>query len=687
MASLAGDVGAPGPREIVKLLAPFPGRASIVTRIALICALTVLVTSTYGTPEAAISAYVVFFLNKPDRVTSIILPIALLLLVTAIIGIVMIFAILCINEPALRVASMALLSFGLLFMTSASKLKPVGAIVAMIVGFGLDELGLAPVGEAATRGLLYAWLMVAIPVGAAILVNLVFAPSPRRLAGKSLARRMRLAARRLSGTATDAERAAFEACLREGDHEINTWLKLSKVEGTSTQDELAALRQATESTTAILVATDLATSEPGARLPDACAARLAQTMEQMAAMLDAGGYPVDVVADLPEAVADAPPATPAALATLVLADLRAALERFAEPAPQADAVQPPAPAPAEHAPARGGFFDEDALTNPDHVRYALKTTAAAMFCYLLYQQLDWSGIHTCFITCYMVSLGTTAETIEKLTLRIAGCLIGAALGTAIIVFVMPTLASATELMALVFVGAWLSAWVAMGSPRIAYAGMQIAFAFFLCVIQGPAPGFDLTLARDRAIGILIGNVVVYLIFTRVWPVSIASQIDAALKRLVAQWTRIAHAADAATRNTLAAGALAQYGELRQHLGVIHYEPSWVRPAPAWIASRRRALAELGAAEGPLVLAGGRAGAAADARLRALAQRIGASEEADTRPAGPRIDPAADHAADSRVNALLDIIDARFGQIAMDARASEISEDTSAPKETRTNARP
>ncbi|CAB3802083.1 hypothetical protein LMG28688_05504 [Paraburkholderia caffeinitolerans] len=675
MASLAGDVSAPGPREIVKLLAPFPGRTAIVTRIALICALTVLVTSAYGTPEAAISAYVVFFLNKPDRVTSIILPIALLVLVTTIVGIVMIFAILCINEPALRIASMALLSFGLLFMTSASKLKPVGAIVAMVVGFGLDELGLAPVGEAATRGLLYAWLMVAIPVGAAILVNLVFAPSPRRLAGKSLARRMRLAARRLNGTATDAERAAFEACLREGDHEINTWLKLSKVEGTSTQDDFAALRQASASTTAILIATDLAASEPGARLPDACAAKLAQTMEQMAAMLDAGGYPVDVAVDLPETASNAP------LAALVLTDLRAALEHFAEPAPEAEAAKS-APAPAEHAPARGGFFDEDALTNPDHVRYALKTTAAAMFCYLLYQQLDWSGIHTCFITCYMVSLGTTAETIEKLTLRIAGCLIGAVLGTAIIVFVMPTLASATELLALVFVGAWLSAWVAMGSPRIAYAGMQIAFAFFLCVIQGPAPGFDLTLARDRAIGILIGNVVVYLIFTRVWPVSIASQIDTALKALVAQWTRIAHAADAATRRALAAGALAQYGELRQNLGVIHYEPSWVRPAPAWIASRRRALAELGAAEGPLVLTAGRAGAAADARLRALAQRIDDGEEVNARTA-----PANDNAADSRVSALLDIIDARFGQIALEARAAEISEDLSALKETRPDARP
>lgn len=680
MASLAGDVTTPGPREIARLLAPFPGRASLVTRIALICALTVLVTSTYGTPDASTAVYLVFFLNRPDRVTSIVTSIVLLLLVTVIIGIVMVFAIFCINEPALRVASIAVLSFGFLFATSASKLRPVGAIVGMIVGFGLDELGLAPIGEAATRGLLYAWLFVSIPIGVSIVVNLLLAPSPRRLAGAQLARRLRLAARRLTDTATDAERAAFDVCVREGDHQIMAWIKFSKLEGTSTEADCAALRKAAASTTAILLATDLAASEPGARLPAASAARLAQTMEQMAAMLDAGGYPVDVVVDVPEA-AQSP------LAALVLADLRSALERFAAPPSAAEASPAPPPEPAGQPPARGGFFDVDAFTNRDHVRYALKTTAAAMFCYMLYQQLDWQGIHTCFITCYMVSLGTTAETVEKLTLRIAGCLVGALLGTAAIVFVTPALTSVGQLMALVFAGAWLAGWVATGSPRIAYAGMQISFAFFMCVIQGAAPAFDLTLARDRAIGILIGNVVVYLMFTRVWPVSIADRIDATLHALVAQWTRIAHAGDAARRSALVAGALSQYGALRQNLGLIHYEPAWVRPAPAWIESRRRALAELGALEGPLSLAAGRAGAAADVRLRELARRLEPGEDADG-AAGQRAadtqalrsETADDSAADARVSALLNVIDARFGEIADPARSTP-------PKETTTDARP
>jgi multidrug resistance protein MdtO len=679
MASLAGDVARPGLREIARLLAPFPGRASIVTRVALICALTVLVTSAYSTPEAATSVYIVLFLNRPDRVTSIVTSTALLLVVSVIIAIVMGVAIFCIDEPALRVASMAVLSFVFLFMTSASKIRPIGAIVAMIIGYGLDELGSAPIGEAATRGLLYAWLLIAIPIGVAIVVNLVFAPSPRRLAGAKLASRLRLAASRLTDTASDAGRAAFDACVREGDHQIMAWLKFSKLEGTATEADCAALRQAAASTTAILVATDLAASEPGARLPASYTARLAETMTQMATMLEAGGYPVDVVVDLREAAALSP------LAGLVLADLRAALEGFAVPPLPTEAAR--APASDEHAPKRSGFFDADALSNPDHIRYALKTTAAAMFCYLLYQQLNWPGIHTCFITCYMVSLGTTAETVEKLTLRITGCLVGALLGTAAIVFVTPALTSIGGLMALVFVGAWLGAWIAMGSPRIGYAGMQIAFAFFLCVIQGAAPAFDLTLARDRVIGVLIGNVVTYLMFTRVWPVSIASRIDATLDTLIAQWTRIARTVDASARRTLVAGALAQYGGLRQNLGLIHYEPSWVRPASAWIVSRRRVLAELGALEGPLSLAAGRAGTAADTRLREIAQRVAAGEHAAdgatkrvAETGALRTDPAVGNPADPSVNALLNVIDARFGHIADAARSSEAKEVT-------TDARP
>lgn len=696
MARPAADVRAPGPREILRLLAPFPGRTSIAVRVALICALTVLVTSAYGTPEAALSAYVVFFMIRADRVTSIVLAAALLLIVTIVIGFVLGIAIFSIDYSILRVACMAVLSVGLLYLTSASKLRPVGAILAMIVGFGLDQLGLAPFGEAATRALLYIWLTIAIPVGVAIVVDLLIAPSPRRLALAQIAKRLRLAARRLRGD--DDACAAFDASLREGDKQLLTWLKLSKLEGSSSAADVAALRQVIASSTALMVGVALADREPDARLPAAFAAPIAATLDEMAAILERGGYPVDVTLALPPVDALPP------LARVAATDLHATITRFAEPGaaadPTASALAAPVSAPAaarpepvaSPAPApRGGFFLPDARSNPDHIRYALKTTAAAIFCYLLYSQLDWSGIHTCVVTCYIVSLGSTAETVEKLTLRIVGCIVGALLGTAALVFVVPALSSVGELMALVFAGAWLSAWVAFGSPRIGYAGFQIAFAFFLCVIQGAGPGFDLTIARDRTIGILLGNVVVYLVFTRIWPVSIGKQIDVALAALLEQWRRVVQIAQPAERRTLAAEAFARHGAIAQELGLVHYEPSWVRPAATWLATRRRALAELGALEGPLFLLAERApgDAAIGARLaRVVALRDGGPAADTAAPAPPSTasaasmpaPPPAAAPADPARDALLNLIDTRLAHIADAARQAT-------PKEPPPHARP
>lgn len=647
MAQPADDIARgiwPRPGVVLRLLAAAPGRLEATTRIALICALTTLVASIYTTPWAAISAYVVFFMIRADRVTSIVLSVAMLVLVTVVLGLIIVIAIFCVDDPLWRMVWMVALSIGLLFLTSASKLRPVGAILAMIVGFGLDELGIAPVGELATRALLYAWLMVAIPAGVVIVVNLMMGPSPRRLACQALARRLRLAAEHL-GTA-DADHAALAASLREGNQAIATWLRLSKVEGSTSAADLPALQQAVASTTAILMAADLAASEPQARLPANIATPITETLQAMASLLEQGGYPIDIELALP--TLDAMPPLPRAVAT----ELQSAIVRFA-------VVEPKPPQQAKAAPAKApGFFLPDARTNPNHLRYAIKTTAAAMFCYLLYMQLDWSGIHTCFITCYVVSLSSTAETVEKLTLRIVGCLVGALLGVATLVWVMPAMTSVAELMALVFVGMWLSAWVAQGSPRIAYAGFQIAFAFLLCVLQGSSPAFDLTVARDRIIGILLGNVVVYLMFTRVWPVSIAEQVDTALSALLHQWDTVMRTLGMAQRRMLTAQALAQHGALAANVALVRYEPSWVRPDPAWIAQRSRTLAELEAMEGPSFLMAERApgDVAMRARLRGVAERAGVDGllADDVTSAVP---------PDAERDALLALTDARLSRIA------------------------
>ncbi|HEY0105842.1 MAG TPA: FUSC family protein, partial [Rhizomicrobium sp.] len=550
-------------------LEPRPGKAAFAIRLALICALTLLVAEIYQTPEAALTIYVAFFLNQKERATSLILNLAFPVLLAFLIGLIFLIVIAVLDDPMARVGAMTLVSAVFLFLASASKLKPIAGILALVVAYALDVLAQAPAGEAATRALLYAWLLVGIPAAVSVLVNLAMGLSPRRLAGQAIAWRLSVAAAMLRHPQERARRRLAEA-IAEGPAPIDEALHLAALERTSPQKDLAALRGAARSSTHLLAAVDVATRYSAAALPPALRLYVAQKLEAMAAILERGFYPIMIEWNPP---ASAPLK---ALAGEVLSQIRHSVLQFSDPL-----------APETGKPAKGGFLAADALRNPDHVRYALKTTAAAMFCYILYTLLDWPGIHTCFITIYIVSLMTAGESIEKLALRIAGCLIGAGAGLAAIVLLLPQLTSIGSLMLLVFAGALVSAYVAGSGPRIAYAGFQIAFAFFLCVVQGDGPQFDLAVARDRVVGILIGNVVAYVVFTHIYPVSVVRRIDAALARIAALLVPEPAAAAAALTG------------LQGDLALAHYEPARMRPSAAWLSAREAVAQKLASLQAPL----------------------------------------------------------------------------------------
>jgi multidrug resistance protein MdtO len=143
--------------------------------------------------------------------------------------------------------------------------------------------------------------------------------------------------------------------------------------------------------------------------------------------------------------------------------------------------------------------------------------------------------------------------------------------------------------------------VAAGSPRVSYAGFQIAFAFFLCVLQGPAPAFDLVTARDRIIGILLGNLVVYVIFTHLWPVSVSRRVDSAIGALLRRLSAMMRATNATARHDMAAEAQASLGAIERDLDLTAYEPASVRPPDDWLQARRRAATEIEALGAPLLL--------------------------------------------------------------------------------------
>ncbi|MDB5411665.1 MAG: Conserved hypothetical rane protein putative efflux pump, partial [Rhodospirillales bacterium] len=321
-------------------------------------------------------------------------------------------------------------------------------------------------------------------------------------------------------------------------------------------------------------------------------------------------------------------------------------------------------------PEGGGFFLPDAFTNPAHVQYALKTTGAAMFCYVAYLLLNWPGIHTCVITCYIVSLGTAAETVEKQALRFLGCGVGAVAGIAAIVFLMPNVTSIGGLMGVVFLAALVSGWIAAGGPRISYVGFQLAFAFFLSVVQGAAPAFDMTIARDRTIGILFGDLVVAIVFTQIWPVTIAGRIDPALTALLRQVAALASTASMPRRWGLAAELRTKLVAFEQDLALSRYEPSAIRPPRAWLDERRDVARTLSSLQGPLLIGADQdpAGFAGTAhRLDRLAESVGtaatspaAAPAAESTPGGS--EPMSRPAGPSAISATVEAPLARLEQL-------------------------
>src|SRR2546427_8972362 len=199
---------------------------------------------------------------------------------------------------------------------------------------------------------------------------------------------------------------------------------------------------------------------------------------------------------------------------------------------------PDPPKAAEHPPKPKGFFVPDAFTNPAHVYFALKVTFAAMFCYIVYEAIDWTAIHTAFITCTFIALESTEATLYKGTLRVVGCVIGGALALFSIVFLMPHMETIASLVVLVACASAIGGWVATGSERISYAGLQIAFAFFYSVFQGYAPDTDLDNVRNRVIGILFGLIVTGLMFQYIWPEHTIDRLGAALRQALQQLARL-----------------------------------------------------------------------------------------------------------------------------------------------------
>ncbi len=532
-----GEVGG-GWMGLLGELEPQPGRLGDTLRLVAVVLACVAIGETLRMPEIAVSAYIVLFVSRGERASTI---------KTALVGgIALVFAVFLtivvfmasLAEPALRIPLIAAATFTGIFFSRISPLGPAAFAAGFILAYGLTlgdqvlglsllqaasgnttarglpELAFLPPEEALLHFLLWLAPVIALPVCLVIIANLITGREPAVLVRAAIVRRLAACAA-FCAREPGAERA-LAASAREGTAGLGSMLALAsatRARAAYRPDMARLVRESEQAALALLAWT---------RVGDTASLRAWAPAFRSAA---------ESVRDITPPVsppAVGPVATAAAASPLAAELARATAAVFAALAP---AVKSEAKAAA---PARR-LVSPEAARNPETTQFALKVTLSVMLAYATESLLDWPAVHTCVVTCFFVSLGTIGESVHKATLRIAGALVGGALGIGTILLLMPVMTDLGDLLLALGAVTFLAGWVATGSERIGYAGWQIGLAYYLTVLQGYGPTLDMQTARDRVIGIVLGNLIVLAVFTTLWPSSldqaIRRQVTAALRQL------------------------------------------------------------------------------------------------------------------------------------------------------------
>ena len=508
-------------------LAPFPGRSAMTIRLVVATVIVTVVSLALQVPLLAYSAYFCFFITKENQVLTMFVGVLAIVGVTIATIINLLLYTWTFDYPELRIPIMACFIFCAMFLSRT--------FVIGILGFGIGFLSAfmfilgesAPDTETLVHTELWLWVAVVYPMVLTMLVNQVLLPTnPWTALVRALGLRL------------DAAAAALNRVIKAGSAGGQTNQRLLNLATSGGTQMLGVLHFAEMKEPSLkrrhpfLVETISAASH----LANATVAL--EFRETVALSADDILHAKTLLSEIEQLKTFLPekervlPAREAPLPLPALPQLRElqyAVESFRDTLTGGH----PEESSARAAKVKKPLFAPDAFANPAHAQFALKVTFAAMSCYILYNAIGWPEIRTSFITCIIIALGnTTGATMYKSWLRFFGCLAGGLAGYLAIFLLIPHMVSITSLLVLVVAGSALAGWIASGSERISYAGLQFAFAFYLSIFQGFAPDINLSTIRDRLVGILLGIIVSAIVFRYVWPEHAADRLRATLGRIL-----------------------------------------------------------------------------------------------------------------------------------------------------------
>lgn len=497
-----------------------PGRANYTLRLTLSCAVLIVLFMTLHIPFLAVALIVVFYVSQPNVLMIKLVSVVFVVTVSVALGGVLLIIKWTYDYPLIRlVASVILFFCAIYLMRVLGKLGLAFFVVALAVIYAQTFPSMTSQSEILVRLLLWLWVAINTAILVTLLVNACFQQAfPGYQFKARLVVMLRQTARRLS----QPDDGTPPPTVTEIAGQFNQLRSLYQQAARATP-EIAASPQAWQS----LMAAALSCSHltvlllPGDDHPDA-RRRIASQLNALADNLPAAAEVQPLI--VPRDGAN----------SAILQEIAEVLARLARgetiPLPQGEVEKAPLLLP-------------DAWSNPAYLHFALKTLLATLLCYVFYTAADWQGIHTIMLSCVIVAQPGLGATMQKTWLRIGGALLATLIALLLIVFVQPWTDSLSGLLAMTLPVFALAAWIAAGSERIAYAGIQIGFTFALAFLSWFGPLSNLTELRDRVIGILLGVLVSSIVHLYLWPDSEAPQLKARLAQLYRQLAQTLAARD------------------------------------------------------------------------------------------------------------------------------------------------
>ncbi len=517
-------------------LAPTPGRSGATFRLTLACLIATVPILTHRIPFGLVVMIVMYLITQEDTAATLLGSILGVVGVTISLGLALLAWMIALDIAWLRICIIAAFLFGGLFLKRVlsvgalgSALGLPGALVMILPDVMTVPDVSSPSPEVLTELVLWLWLSVTLGLGVNLGVQLLLAPGdPLTLLQRELDTRLRVVTetvRRLAGVAGSASPPALslDSLATSGMSWPLALLKnasLTRNWARQRHEELAAIITLVDRlVTDAMALQTLAPSSP----PDAA------TQALLLGVGDASELVRDAFAERrrPTPRDRGAPSAPAVTTTAwaPLADMERALDQIA----LAVRVQEPAERPHE---ARPSLLLPDAFTNPEYVQFAVKGTVACLICYILFVGLDYPGIYTSVITCFVVSLSTIGSSNQKGLLRFAGAALGGLMGLVALVYAFPNVAGLGGFWLVFGAGTAVAAWINFGTPRVSYGGYQTGLAFYKAVFQSFGPAVSATVLRDRLIGIAFGLIVFGLLEHLLWPVRAADRMRERLADLL-----------------------------------------------------------------------------------------------------------------------------------------------------------